>query len=93
MDKTIKVELEIPFVTNRSAEIAYHVLRVDIEPKRSQINRKLKFAENTLICTFEGQSTKQIRTAVNKFFDKIDLILETIITFGDPVSDSYDHFN
>lgn len=91
MNKATTVNLEIPFPSNRTAEVAYHVLRVDIEPKRSQVDRQLTFNENILLCTFKGQS-KQIRTAVNKFFDKIDLILETIETFGEPVSDKYDHF-
>lgn len=41
--------LEIPLPTKRLAEIAYDVLKVDIEPKRSLVTKVLSVYENFLI--------------------------------------------
>lgn len=41
--------VEIPFPTNRLAEISYHVLRVDSEPKRSGVQKELKLKDNVLL--------------------------------------------
>lgn len=48
MDEVIKVEIAIPFPSKRAAQIAYDVLRVDIEPKRSRVQKTLKLQENIL---------------------------------------------
>lgn len=38
----------MPFPSPRLAEIAYHVLRVDPEPKRSGVTKELVVKNNTL---------------------------------------------
>jgi hypothetical protein len=48
MDEVIKVNVTIPFSTKRAAEIAYDVLRVDPEPKRGEVKKKLEINENIL---------------------------------------------
>lgn len=40
--------MEVPFPSARLAEIAYHVLRVDVEPKRSGVSKILTVKNNTL---------------------------------------------
>lgn len=42
-------DLRIPFPTRRHAEIAYDVLRIDPEPKRSGVTKKLQLESNDLI--------------------------------------------
>lgn len=42
------MEIAIPFPTKRAAQIAYDVLRVDVEPKRSQVKKTLSLEENIL---------------------------------------------
>lgn len=44
----IKVNIEIPFPTNRSAQIAYDVLRIDPEPKKGGVKKNLEINENIL---------------------------------------------
>lgn len=40
--------VEVPFPSARLAEIAYHVLRVDGEPKRSGVSKELIVKNNIL---------------------------------------------
>ena len=44
----MEMQIQIPFDTERTAEIAYHSLRVDPEPKRSGSKKELTL--NGLIC-------------------------------------------
>lgn len=44
----IRVSIEVPFPTNRAAEIAYDVLRVDAEPKKGGVKKKLEVTGNIL---------------------------------------------
>lgn len=44
-----KLHLSIPFSTVREAQIAYNSLRVDGEPKRSQVVKKLSVEDSKLI--------------------------------------------
>ncbi|XP_018570277.1 uncharacterized protein LOC108910214 [Anoplophora glabripennis] len=88
----LKINIEIPFQSNRIAEIAYDVLRVDKEPKRSGVTKNLSVKENILAVKFSTSLARQLRVAVNGFFEKLDLISETIEAFGPPVSNSYSHY-
>lgn len=40
--------IKIPFPSKRQAEIAYDVLRIDAEPKRSAVRKTLELEENIL---------------------------------------------
>ena len=44
----IKINISIPFPSNRSAQIAYDVLRIDAEPKRNHIKKKYEINDNIL---------------------------------------------
>lgn len=44
----IKVSIEIPFPTKRSAQIAYDVLRIDAEPKRNSVKKNFAIDDNIL---------------------------------------------
>jgi len=41
-------DLSVPFPSSREAEIAYQVLRVDKEPLRSEVTKKLTLNDNLL---------------------------------------------
>ncbi|XP_055535367.1 EKC/KEOPS complex subunit LAGE3 [Wyeomyia smithii] len=88
----IAVTLRVPFPTKREAEIAYDVLRVDTEPKRSFIGKSLTLDGNQLVVEFRGQQTKNIRVGVNSFFESLLLCCETLQQFGPPKTDSYSHY-
>jgi len=91
-DERHSVNIDIPFPTSRLAEIAYEVLRVDTEPKRSGVTKGLALKENILHVKFTAALAKQLRVAVNGFFENIVLITQTIEFAGPPVSDSYSHY-
>lgn len=44
----IKVNIDVPFPTSRSAQIAYDVLRIDPEPKRGGVQKNFEINENIL---------------------------------------------
>ncbi|KAJ8920958.1 hypothetical protein NQ315_015752 [Exocentrus adspersus] len=88
----LKINIEIPFPDKRTARIAYDVLRVDKEPKRSGVVKNLSVNETVLEAEFSALLARQLRVAINGFFDKLDLIAETIEAIGPPVSDSYSHY-
>lgn len=41
-------KIEVPFPTERHADIVYQVLRVDAEPKRSEVKKSLELQNNIL---------------------------------------------
>lgn len=85
------VNVNIPFPSLRVAEIAFEVLRVDTEPKRSGVTKSLSLNGTVLNAKFSAELARQIRTAVNSFFENIILIIQTFETLGNPVSESYSH--
>lgn len=87
-----KIEIEIPFETKRIAEIAYDVLKVDKEPKRSEVTKILQVKDTILIAKFSAKLAKQLRVALTGFFEKLDLISGTIEMLGPPVSEEYKHY-
>lgn len=48
MDDEITVAIAIPFPSKRAAQIAYDVLRIDIEPKRNHVRKSFTLDENLL---------------------------------------------
>ncbi|KYB27484.1 EKC/KEOPS complex subunit LAGE3-like protein [Tribolium castaneum] len=88
----LKIDIEVPFPSERFAEIAYHVLRVEKEPKRSGVTKEITYHKNILHVKFSAQLARQLRVAVSSFFDNLNLMSETIEFAGDPVSSTYSHF-
>uniref|UniRef100_A0A182JQB8 L antigen family member 3 n=1 Tax=Anopheles christyi TaxID=43041 RepID=A0A182JQB8_9DIPT len=88
----IEVSIKIPFPTKREAEIAYDVLRVDSEPKRSFINKTIVLEENNLLLRLDGEQAKNVRVGVTSFCELLLLCCETINQFGPPQSEKYEHY-
>ncbi|XP_063697496.1 uncharacterized protein LOC134828437 isoform X2 [Culicoides brevitarsis] len=92
MTKTV-VEVSVPFPSKRIAEIVYDVIRVDPEPKKNQVDKKITLNEQNLNIKVEADQPKVARVVLNGIFDAIILSTETIDQFGPPTSDSYDHYD
>lgn len=89
---SIVVTLSVPFPSRREAQIAYDVLRIDTEPKRSFIEKSFKLIDNQLVVEFNGQQAKNVRVGVTSFFESLILCCETLDQFGPAVSDTYEHY-
>ncbi|XP_012134646.2 EKC/KEOPS complex subunit LAGE3 isoform X1 [Megachile rotundata] len=76
--------LSIPFPSEREAEIAYQVLRVDQEPSRGGCTKNLVLKENILEVLISGTEARKVRVALTAFFDSIILVTETMQQFGPP---------
>ncbi|KAK4879573.1 hypothetical protein RN001_007719 [Aquatica leii] len=86
-EKLHVVNLHVPFSSPRLAQVAFDVLRVDTEPKRSGVTKELYLNNNVVEVKFAGEIVRQLRTAVNSFFENLILILKTTECLGPPVSD------
>ncbi|KAH0549323.1 uncharacterized protein LOC123261040 [Cotesia glomerata] len=75
------IKLSIPFPTARDAEIAYQVLRVDSEPKRSCVSKTLTVDNQILNVNFTGKEIRKIRVGLTSFFDSLTLVTETLKEF------------
>ncbi|XP_076256847.1 threonyl-carbamoyl synthesis 6 isoform X2 [Rhynchophorus ferrugineus] len=91
-DKNLNIDLELPFGSKRIAEIVFDVLRVDEEPRRSGVCKKLTLEDTLIKVNFSASLTRQLRTALNNFFEKVDLITETIEVIGLPKTESYSYY-
>ncbi|XP_012523582.1 EKC/KEOPS complex subunit LAGE3 [Monomorium pharaonis] len=87
----LRVELSVPFPSAREAEVAYQVLRVDKEPSRSGVTKKLELKDNVLEVSFSSKEAKKVRVALTSFFDNLLLVTETIEKFGPP-EPTYNHY-
>ncbi|XP_020296467.1 EKC/KEOPS complex subunit LAGE3 [Pseudomyrmex gracilis] len=87
----LKVNLSIPFPSSREAEVAYQVLRVDKEPSRSGVNKKLTLNKNLLEFSFSGKEARKVRVGLTSFFDSLLLVTETMEKFGPP-EPTYGHY-
>uniref|UniRef100_A0A182P0T6 L antigen family member 3 n=1 Tax=Anopheles epiroticus TaxID=199890 RepID=A0A182P0T6_9DIPT len=76
--------IKIPFPSKREAEIAYDVLRVDSEPKRSFIQKTIKLEENNLLLQLAGEQAKNVRVGVTSFCELLLLCCETLQQFDMP---------
>jgi len=80
----MEFNLSVPFQTDREAEIAYNALRVDSEPVRSKVSKKLSVQGNCLHATFTAEEPKNLRVSVTGFFTHLILVSETMLQFGPP---------
>lgn len=87
----LKVDLSIAFPSAREAEVAYQVLRVDKEPPRSEVTKKLVLNNNLLEVSFSGKEARKVRVGLTSFFDNLLLVIETIQQFG-PSEPAYTHY-
>ncbi|KAI4483354.1 hypothetical protein M0802_013471 [Mischocyttarus mexicanus] len=84
-------EFTIPFATEREANVVYQVLRVDKEPPRSGVSKKINQKDNVLLVSFSGTEIRKVRVGITSFFDSLTLVTETIEQFGPPES-KYDYY-
>lgn len=87
----LNVSFNIPFPSEREAECAYHVLRVDQEPPRSGVKKNLTHNNNSLNVSILGTDARKVRVAVTSFFENLILVTKTMEQFGPPAP-SYSHF-
>lgn len=80
----LKVDISVPFPSTRQAEIAYQVLRVDKEPSRGGVTKKLTLKDNLLEVSFSGTEARKVRVGLTSFFESLLLVTETIERFGPP---------
>ncbi|XP_065164815.1 uncharacterized protein Tcs6 [Atheta coriaria] len=91
MANTVEATIEIPFPSKEVATIAYNVLKVDEEPPRSQVTKKLSQEENILKVVFHAKLAKHVRVACTSFFDSLNLIIDTINFTGLPQHSGYSY--
>ncbi|KAK0080332.1 hypothetical protein PV325_014143, partial [Microctonus aethiopoides] len=77
----LAVQVSVPFPSSREAEIAYQVLRVDSEPKRSGVIKSLLVDENILNVSISGKEARKVRVSLTSFFDSLTLVTETMKEF------------
>ncbi|XP_055694043.1 EKC/KEOPS complex subunit LAGE3 [Lutzomyia longipalpis] len=87
----LEILIKVPFPSNRHAEIAYDVLRLDAEPRRNHVEKSLIVEGNLLVVNFSGGTAKALRTGLTSFFDNLLLSCETMEAFGPP-STKYNHY-
>ena len=74
--------LKVPFEDAKTATIVWNSLRVDPEPKRSEMTKTLQVEGSDLIVNFECKETRTMRVSVNSFFDLLSLVVDTIDQFA-----------
>lgn len=75
------------FANERLASIAFQVLAVDREPKRSRVTKDITFSGNAIDVKFSAPTVKSLRTSMNGFLDYLILCQDTIKRF-DPSSNN-----
>ncbi|CAL1533868.1 unnamed protein product [Lymnaea stagnalis] len=80
----ITANLEIPFPTDREAEIAHGSLSVDKEPKRGGVKKTMTVHNNIMHIHFAAPEARLLRVSINSFFDHLKLVVETLERFGQP---------
>ena len=78
----MELSVSVPFATVRQAEIAHNSLRVEVEPSRSRVTRRLAVEGSSLVAQFSAAEPRSLRVAVNSYFEHVILIIETIRNFG-----------
>ncbi|CAL8079915.1 unnamed protein product [Orchesella dallaii] len=76
------LHMKIPFNCAREAEIAYNSLRVDSEPKRSQVLRSLSVDGTALVIDLIAPDARQIRLSMNSLLDHVLLVQKVISKFS-----------
>ncbi len=82
MNEELKADLIIPFTCIDHAKIAYNTLKVDSEPRKNLIKKKLTLEENLIKVSWTSHEAKILRVSVNSFLDHLNSVLETIQLFS-----------
>ncbi|XP_013421177.1 EKC/KEOPS complex subunit LAGE3-like isoform X2 [Lingula anatina] len=84
-ERSLTMDLSVPFSSIREAEIAYRTLSVDKEPKRGGVKKTFTLNEKVLQIHFQAKEARTLRVSVNSFLDHLTLVTQTIEQFGPPV--------
>ena len=79
----MEVSVDVPFGSEKQAEIVYKTLRVDPEPKRSQLVKELTLDGAVLRARFSCAEPTTMRVSVGAFFELLSLTAKTIQRFQD----------
>ena len=77
----MEVSVRVPFSSEREADIVYNTLRVDPEPKRSQLVKTMAVEGTDLCVSFACDEPTTMRVSVGSFFDLLALTVKTIERF------------
>ena len=78
----LTLRLEVPFESEKHAQIAFNSLRVDREPSRATTCRHLSLDATRLVAEIEAPDARSLRTAANAFLDLVVLVSKTLERFG-----------
>lgn len=82
MNEELKAELIIPFTCIDHAKIAYNTLKVDTEPRKNLISKKLTQENNLIKVNWSSHEAKILRVSVQSFLEHLNSVLETIQLFS-----------
>ena len=77
----MEVSVRVPFPSEREADVVYNTLRVDPEPKRSQLVKTMAVEGADLCVSFACGEPTTMRVSVGSFFDLLALTVKTIERF------------
>ncbi|XP_037942782.1 uncharacterized protein LOC119675647 [Teleopsis dalmanni] len=81
-DRPTEATIKVSFDTERNAEIAYRVLKVDVEPRRNFVQKEFTLQGLDLEVHFVSDEVKNLRSAIASFFELLVLCTDTIKAFG-----------
>ena len=81
MNDLLSAQLTIPFSCEKHAKIVYETLRVDQEPRKNLIKRKITLDSNSIHFDWSAKESRILRVSVQSIFEHINSILNTIQTF------------
>ena len=82
MNEELKAELIIPFTCIDHAKIAYNTLKVDTEPRKNLISKKLTQENNLIKVNWSSHEAKILRVSVQSFLEHLNSVLDTIQLFS-----------
>ncbi|KAF8632261.1 hypothetical protein AX15_002006 [Amanita polypyramis BW_CC] len=83
-----RVTIEVPFASPKHALIAKQVIEVDPELQPHAVKRVLIVEDEKLIAAFSTLTVRLARLTTNAFLENIDLVVRTIVEFGEEAEKS-----
>lgn len=88
----LNATISVPFPSIREADIAYQVLRVDPEPKRSGVKKNIQLEGNILKIGLCASKASELRVSLTSLMENLILLTETMEQFGPARSEEYSHY-
>ncbi|KAI0775177.1 transcription factor Pcc1-domain-containing protein [Trametes elegans] len=77
------ITFQIPFASEKQANIAKQAIDVDRELQPEAVKRTLTVKGNILVATFRTLTVRLLRLTSNAFLENVDLVVRTIGEFGE----------